>query len=117
MTEEKKVECPHCDKAFMIPVDAGPTAAEIAAMVGQETGQIEELLKQYQGQLPRAEDHRHKTADEFLDCEGCSRWFNETTTKYTITPVEQPPAEPPAPEPTEKEPAFGSIFRGGENSG
>ena len=45
MTDEKKVECPHCKEAFMIPVDAGPTAAEIAAMVGQETGHIDTLLK------------------------------------------------------------------------
>lgn len=109
MSEEKQVKCPHCQEIFGVPMEA-PTAEEIAQVITQERDNIEELLKKYQVQLPRAEDHRHKTADEFLDCEGCSKWFNETATKYTITAKEQPPPE------TEKEPEpkatpVGSIFQ------
>ena len=98
----KKLECPHCNEIFEFSLD------DLSA------DDIKPLLTKYE--LER-QDHRHKTADDFLDCPGCREWFNKTTQKYTITLKEPaaPPAEPPA-ETEPARPAIGSIFKKGEET-
>ena len=114
---EKKVQCPHCDEIFKIDLPA--VSAE-----QRKSPDIEDILKNIQENLsPGNLDHRHKTADDFLDCPECRLWFDKTTHRYQVTEKEPPPPEPgdqpgegeekPAdqePEPAAK-PAVGSIFK------
>jgi len=116
--KEQQIRCPHCEEVFKIPIETTSSAAEIAQVIGQEREQIEVILQKYASQLPKTEDHRHKTADEFLDCPECRLWFDKTLQRYQLTEKEPPPPEPapaPAPAPTKepKEPepaAIGSVF-------
>jgi len=122
--KDQQVRCPHCEEVFKVPLETASSAAEIAKVLGEEREQIEIILQKYASQLPKTEDHRHKTGDEFLDCPECRLWFDKTAQHYQVTQKESPPAPPPtekqkepppAPPPTEKkkepEPAaIGSVF-------
>jgi len=113
--KEQQIRCPHCEEVFKVPIETTSSAAEIAKVMGQEREQIEIILQKYASQLPRTEDHRHKTADEFLDCPECRLWFDKTAQQYQVRKKEPPPAPPPAPAPEvkKKEPApaaIGSVF-------
>ncbi len=108
---EKKVQCPHCNEIFKLDLPA--VSAEQLTRAD-----IEEILSK--AQTPGNLDHRHKTADEFLDCPECRLWVDKTAQRYQVTEKEPPPPEPepePEPEPAAK-PAVGSIFSaktGGEH--
>ncbi|GAI72629.1 unnamed protein product [marine sediment metagenome] len=114
-TTERKVQCPHCDEIFKIdlpPVPAGNITREA----------LEEILNK--AQTPGNLDHRHKTADDFLDCPECRLWVDKTAQRYQVVEKEPPPPPEPGdhpgegeekpgdkePEPAEK-PAVGSIFK------
>jgi len=125
---EKKVQCPECDAVFRIDLpEAQP--GDLTPVTKKD---IEELLTREAPDLA----HRHKTADDFLDCPECRLWFDKTAQRYQVTEKEPPPTPPPAekPEdqpgegeekPEEKEPepvaakaAFGSVFaKKGEDHG
>lgn len=111
---EKKVQCPHCNEIFKLDLPA-VSADQLTR------ADIEEILKQVQ--TPGNLDHRHKTADEFLDCPECRLWVDKTAQRYQVTEKEPPPPEPAdqlgegeekpgdkEPEPATK-PAIGSIFK------
>ena len=118
---EKKVQCPHCNEIFKLDLPA-VSADQLTR------ADIEEILKQVQ--TPGNLDHRHKTADEFLDCPECRLWVDKTAQRYHVVEKEPPPPEPAdlpgegeekpgdkEPEPAAK-PAIGSIFgakTGGEH--
>ena len=103
-TSKKKVQCAHCNEIFEIDLpDAQLTRAE-----------LEEALKTFQ--LPGELDHRHKTANEFLDCPECRLWVDNTAGRYKVVEIEQPLEEKPGDLPGDKEPvktAIGSIFKRG----
>jgi len=115
---EKKVQCPHCNEIFNLDLPA--VSAEQLTRAD-----IEEILKNFQ--TPGNLDHRHKTADEFLDCPECRLWVDKTAQRYQVTEKEPPPGEKPGDQPGEgeekpgdKKPepatAIGSIFKeGGEH--
>lgn len=114
---QKKVQCPHCDEIFGLDLPMVP-ADRITS------GDLEDILKRVQpaGNL----DHRHKTADEFLDCPECRLWVDKTAKRYQVTEKEpgepeHQPGESNAGESNEKpgenepkqaatKPAIGSIF-------
>ncbi|MBA7541285.1 hypothetical protein ES705_33592 [subsurface metagenome] len=110
---EKKVQCPHCNEIFKLDLPA-VSAEQLTRK------DIEEILSK--AQTPGNLDHRHKTADEFLDCPECRLWVDKTAQRYQITEKEPPPADQPGegeekpgdkePEPAAK-PATGSIFKTG----
>ena len=111
MKIEQDVECPHCGKHSKIEL-------EQPEQLSKED--ILETLKQLQPAKPGADaGHKHKTADDFLDCPECRLWFDHTATRYDIhakapEPAVQVPAVEPAPEPSpEPEPQalkkFGSF--------
>ena len=118
-----ELTCPECQKAIQVPFEVNdpPSLEEITNALKEvgsgPPGQIEEILKRYGFNLTKTEDHRHKTADEFLDCPECRLWVDTTAKSYQVVKKE-PPAPPPEPEPEpepEKEPAatrppIGSIF-------
>lgn len=115
MAEKKQeIRCPECDKVFKIPIETTSSAAEIADVLGKEREQIEVILQKYASQLPKTEDHRHKTADDFLDCPECRLWFDKTAQRYQVTQKEPPPAPPPEEkkkeEPVKTRQPIGSIF-------
>jgi len=120
MSKEKTVKCPHCEEVFKLP----GADTESSELLAQHTKNIEDLIQKYQAQLPepKTEDHRHKTADEFLDCPECALWVQQTAKRYQVTPVEtkeapEQPEEKPQTEEQPQAPAHtGSIFgkRGGE---
>jgi len=93
----KKVECPHCNQEFEFPLD------------DLTSDDIKPLVTKYE---LAGQDHRHQTADEFLDCPECRQWFNKTTEKYLISAKE--PAEPPAEDKQPAGPPIGSIFKKGD---
>ncbi|MBA7523182.1 hypothetical protein ES705_16523 [subsurface metagenome] len=105
---EKKVQCPHCSEIFQLDLPA--VSAEQLTKAD-----LEAILSK--AQTPGNLDHRHKTADEFLDCPECHLWFDKTALRYQVTekePAPEPEKEPET-EPTAK-PALGSIFKkGGEH--
>lgn len=117
---EKKVQCPHCNEIFKLDLPA-VSAAQLTR------ADIEEILKNTQ--TPGNLDHRHKNADEFLDCPECRLWFDKTAQRYQVIEKEPPPGEKPGDQPGEGEekpgdkepepaakPALGSIFKtGGEH--
>ena len=92
---EKKVQCPECSSVFRIELpEAQPE--DLKAVTRKD---IEEILTR---KTPDT-DHRHKTADEFLDCPECRLWFDKTALRYQV--AEKKPEPAPTPEPTEEEPA------------
>ncbi len=101
---EKKVQCPHCNEVFGLDLPA-VSADQLTK------ADLEEILSK--AQTPGNLDHRHKTADDFLDCPECRLWVDKTAQRYQVTGKE------PAPEEKKKEPepaaqqAIGSIFKGG----
>ncbi|MBA7612454.1 hypothetical protein ES703_19690 [subsurface metagenome] len=113
---EKKVQCPHCNEIFKLDLPVVPA--------GQlNRGDIEDILKRVQS--PGNLDHRHQTADEFLDCPECRLWVDKTAQRYQVIEKEPPaPGKQPGDQPGgsqekagEKEPepaaarsAFGSVF-------
>ena len=115
---EKKVQCPHCSEIFKLDIPE----AQQGDLQPVTMKQLEEILNKAPGDL----DHRHKTADDFLDCPECRLWFDKTAQRYQVTekepePKPEPEPEPkpePEPEPAAKKPAFGSVFSaktGGEH--
>ena len=119
---EKKVQCPHCNEIFQLDLPLVP-ADQLKQLTSAD---IEEILKKVQ--TPGNLDHRHKTADEFLDCPECRLWVDKTAQRYQVTAKEPPPPEPGdqpgegEEKPDDKEPelaakpALGSIFKqGGEH--
>ena len=116
-----ELTCPECQKPIQVPFDAkeAPTLDEITTALNEAfkargegapspeiAKELDELLKKYQSQLPAAEDHKHKTADEFLDCPECHLWFETTAKRYKVIPAEPTPAKDNPP----KQPAIASIF-------
>ncbi|GAI61784.1 unnamed protein product [marine sediment metagenome] len=119
---EKKVQCPHCTEIFKVDLPEAPPA-DLTRISRKE---LEDIIAK--AGTPASLDHRHKTADEFLDCPECRLWFDKTALRYQVTEKEPPPPgdqpgegeEKPGdkePEPAAK-PAVGSIFStktGGEH--
>ncbi|MBA7606761.1 hypothetical protein ES703_13911 [subsurface metagenome] len=110
-----KYRCPKegCDGEIELP--NAPTLDQISNTIKESlTGQLtaaeaERVIKeQLISQAAGKEDHRHKTADEFLDCPECRSWFDTTATKYQLA-AKEPAASDKEPEPTA--PAIGSIFK------
>ena len=114
---EKKVQCPHCDEIFKLELPA-------VSVDQLSKADIEEILSK--SQAPGNLDHRHKTADEFLDCPECRLWVDNTAQRYQVTEKEPPPPGPgdqpgegeekpgdKEPEPAAKS-AVGSIFKKAE---
>ncbi len=118
---EKKVQCPHCNEIFKLDLPEAPPA-DLNKISRKE---LEKILSKTQ--TPGNLDHRHKTADEFLDCPECRLWVDKTAQRYQVIEKEPPPEEKPgdqpgkgAKKPGDKEPepavAFGSVFKkGGEH--
>jgi len=115
-------DCPGCKQHQEVPVDLPdlPTIEQITSSFNEvlkgkqgisadSVHLIEELLKDYG---PKAEDHRHKTADEFLDCPECRGWMDKTATRYQIVakPQEQPPPAQDKP-PEQAALPLGGIFK------
>ena len=97
--KDQKVQCPKCEEVFKVPIEVAELPADLLTRKD-----IEEVLKNYQQPKDTESDHKHKTADEFLDCPECRLWWDKTATRYHVVPK-----EPPKPE--TKKPAFGSIRR------
>ena len=116
---EKKVQCPHCNEIFKLDLPEAPPA-DLGKISRKE---LEEILSK--AQTPGNLDHRHKTADEFLDCPECRLWVDKTAQRYQVVEKEPQPGEKLEDQPGEgeeklgdKEPAvaLGSIFKkGGEH--
>lgn len=106
---EKKVQCPHCSEIFNLNLPA--VSAEQLTRVD-----LEEILSK--AQTPGNLDHRHKTADAFLDCPECRLWVDKTAQRYQVIAKEPEPVKKAEPEkePEPAKPAVGSIFKvGGEH--
>ncbi|GAI67853.1 unnamed protein product [marine sediment metagenome] len=86
----KEILCPHCEKTFPSPIPDPPTLDQIQELLNKQPGQTltaEQLDDAIKRNLsPKANEHRHKTADELLDCPECSSWFGKTATKYEVKP-------------------------------
>lgn len=102
---EAELTCPECGKGIKVPfeVEEPPTLDQIdkalkEALKGQLSApEIEKIVQeQLAGLKPGKEDHRHKTADELLDCPECRAWVDKSQ-KYQVVPKE---------ETREKEPVF-----------
>jgi len=114
---EKKVQCPHCTEIFKLDLPA--------VLAGQLTrSDIEDILGK--AQIPGNLDHRHRTADEFLDCPECRLWVDKTGLRYHVAEKETPGKNPgdssdkdketPGDKNTEHVAAIGSVFKpGGEH--
>ncbi|MBA7476585.1 hypothetical protein ES705_05542 [subsurface metagenome] len=104
---EKKVQCPHCNEIFKLDLPEAPPV-DLGKISRKE---LEEILSK--AQTPGNLDHRHKTADEFLDCPECRLWVDKTAQRYQVVekePKKEPDKEPDKePEPAVR-PAVGSIF-------
>jgi len=121
-----ELTCPECQKPIKVPFDEKepPTLDEITntlneALKGNPTAeQIQKVIQeQIEGLKPPKDEHRHKTADEFLDCPECREWVDKTAQRYQVVAKEPPPPEKKK-EPEPAEPAFGSVFgakTGGEH--
>jgi len=118
-----ELTCPECKKAVEIPFEVAdpPTLEQISASLQEAlkgnltVDQVQQVItEQLEGLKPPADDHRHKTADEFFDCPECITWVEKTAQRYQVSVK-----EPPSPEPEDKEPepepepatAVGSIFK------
>ena len=106
--------CPKCKEQVQIPfeVKEPPGLEEITNAVNEALkGQPDQIQKVIREQLetlkpPEGDEaHKHKTADEFIDCPECRLWLDKTATRYKVVPKE------PAKEPEPVSPAFGSIFK------
>lgn len=98
--------CPECGKEVQVPleVEEPPTLDQInkalqEGLKGQLSApEIEKIVQeQLAGLKPGKEDHRHKTADELLDCPECRAWVDKTNQKYQIIPKPETGAEPEEP--------------------
>lgn len=103
--------CPECQKAIQVPfeVEDPPNLDEITSAIKEATkdqpsaDQIQRAIQEQLDKLkPKEEAHRHKTADEFLDCPECRSWVDTTAKSYQVVKK-----EPAAPAPA----AMGSIFK------
>ncbi|MBA7578806.1 hypothetical protein ES708_20671 [subsurface metagenome] len=92
----KEILCPHCEKTFPSPIPDPPTLDQIQELLNKQQGQTltaEQLDDAIKRSLsPKANEHRHKSADELLDCPECSSWFEKTATKYEVKPKAETPA-------------------------
>lgn len=92
----KEILCPHCEKTFPSPIPDPPSLDQINELLKEHQGsnltadQLDDAIKR--SLSPRAGEHRHKSADELLDCPECSDWFNRTATKYEFKPKAETPA-------------------------
>ena len=107
--------CPECKKPIQVPFDVKepPTLDQIISAVNEAvsdhatTDQLQKVIEdQFEGLKPKKEEHKHKTADEFIDCPECKAWLDKTAQKYKVVPAEQPKLGDQAQEPT----PIGSIF-------
>ena len=98
--------CPECGKDVQVPleVEEPPTLDQISSTLKESlkghplAADIEKIVQeQLSGLKPGKEDHRHKTADELLDCPECRAWFDKTSERYQVATkekTEEKPAEP-----------------------
>lgn len=92
----KEILCPHCEKTFPSPIPDPPSLDQIKELMKEFKGQgitanqIDEAIKS--SLSPKANEHRHKTADELLDCPECKGWFEKTAQRYEVRSKE--PAQP-----------------------
>ena len=94
----KEILCPHCEKTFPSPIPDPPSLDQIKGLLKEFQGQnltadqIDEAIKRTLS--PKADEHRHKTADELLNCPECSLWFERTAKQFEVRSKEKPPAQP-----------------------
>jgi len=92
----KEILCPHCEKTFPSPIPDPPTLDQIQELLNKQKGsnltadQLDEAIKR--SLSPKADEHRHKSADELLDCPECSNWFERTAKRYEVKPKAETPA-------------------------
>jgi len=97
--------CPECQKLFEPEVDIpdAPTLDQIHGTItealkgkqGISSDEVKQLLQEQLSPLkPKEGDHRHKTADDLLDCPECSDWVAKTSQKYKVVPKEEEPKQP-----------------------
>ena len=92
----KEILCPHCEKTFPSPIPDPPSLDQIKELMKEHQGsnltadQLDEAIKR--SLAPKETEHRHKTADELLDCPECSLWFGRTAQRYEVRSKE--PAQP-----------------------
>ena len=96
--------CPECQKLFQTEVDIpdAPTLDQIHSTItealkgkqGISSDEIKQILQEQLTPLkPRGEDHRHKTADELLDCPECRSWIDKTIQRYQVTEKKEEPVK------------------------
>ena len=92
----KEILCPHCEKTFPSPIPDPPSLDQIQELLNKQQGQTlsaEQLDDAIKRSLsPKADEHRHKSADELLDCPECSNWFERTAKRYEVKPKPETPA-------------------------
>ena len=92
----KEILCPHCEKTFPSPIPDPPSLDQIKELLKEHHGsnlsadQLDEAIKR--SLSPKANEHRHKSADELFDCPECKGWFEKTATKYEVKPKAETPA-------------------------
>ncbi|MBA7515980.1 hypothetical protein ES705_08044 [subsurface metagenome] len=92
----KEILCPHCEKTFPSPIPDPPTLDQIQELLNKQQGstltaeQLDDAIKR--SLSPKANEHRHKSADELFDCPECKEWFQKTATKYEVKPKVETPA-------------------------
>ncbi|GAI67741.1 unnamed protein product [marine sediment metagenome] len=93
----KEILCPNCNTTFPSPIPDPPSLDQIQELLNKQPGQTltaEQLDDAIKRSLsPKADEHRHKSADELLDCPECSNWFERTATKYEVKPKAETPAQ------------------------
>ncbi|MBA7524816.1 hypothetical protein ES705_16960 [subsurface metagenome] len=94
----KEILCPHCEKTFPSPIPDPPSLDQIKGLMKEFQGsnltadQIDEAINR--AMSPKADEHRHKTADELFNCPECSLWVERTARQYEVRSKEKPPAQP-----------------------
>ncbi len=97
--------CPECQKLIQVPfeVKEPPTLDEISNALRENlkkenlkgqlsTAEVERVIREQLEPLkPPKEDHRHKTADELLDCPECRFWVDKTIQRYQVTEKKEGP--------------------------
>ena len=97
--------CPECQKPIQVPfeVKEPPTLDEISNALKENlkkenlkgqlsTAEVEKIIREQLEPLkPPKEDHRHKTADELLDCPECRSWVDKTIQRYQVTEKKEEP--------------------------
>lgn len=97
--------CPECQKPIQVPfeVKEPPTLDEISNALKENlkkenlkgqlsTAEVERVIREQLEPLkPAKEDHRHKTADELLDCPECRSWVDKTIQRYQVTEKKEEP--------------------------